>query len=455
MRIRSQKQLYLNPQSANYTKMEEFGEIGKILDKMPEYDSLLNLVSKDLQMSELKSRAGAKGMTCEQVLRSQIVKSRYNCSYRELSEKTYDSLCVRKFLNINPWTGKGFNYKTLQKNIKLLSITTLDYFNFLVKKYSEKHGIEKGDQIRTDGTVIETNIHYPSDWSLMHDCNLVLSRCLTRLLEDCQAPIEFMNHYRASKRRLYEINNCRNQREKREKIITLIRLCKKSIKYAEDSVYHLNSIKYEDTVLNEKMYDLIISELNRVIPLAKRIVDVAYRRTVKKEKVSSTEKIFSIFEVHTDIIVKGFRDVLFGHKVTTTTGSSGLILDVTIHEGNPNDSTLTKAVLERHVEFYEKVPESMSFDGCYYSGDNVKYLESKEVKSFTFCKEKNTSLSNVARKTLRFFRAGIEATISMLKRMFGWKRIYSKGEKSFHREVKASAVAYNLFLLSRYQLKKG
>ena len=153
---------------------------------------------------------------------------------------------------------------------------------------------------------------------------------------------------------------------------------------------------------------------------------------MNKESVPASEKIVSIFEEHTDIIVKRLREVEFGHKSTITAGASGLVLDLQIYKGNPKDSQIVPSVLERHKKFYTKSPKQMVFDGCYYSEDNVKLLSDDDVE-FSFSKRKNahsTQDKKVINK-LRGFRAGIEAIISKLKRMFGWKcQIFSVKVKS-------------------------
>ena len=162
-----------------------------------------------------------------------------------------------------------------------------------------------------------------------------------------------------------------------------------------------------------------------------------------------------IFEPDTDIIVKGQRDVVFGHKITITTCKSSLILDVDIHEGNPADSTLVKGVIENHKSFYGVAPKKAVFDGCYSSTENRKWALSEGVYDICFSKEtdQDSACSKAMRKALRFFRAGIEATVSMLKRIFGLTRVMDKGLASFKKAVKSATLSYNLFILSRLALK--
>ena len=95
-------------------------------------------------------------------------------------------------------------------------------------------------------------------------------------------------------------------------------------------------------------------------PLICQVIDQAERRVFQGETVPATEKIVSIFEAHTDIIVKGAREVQYGHKLNLSTGRSGLILDVVIEEGNPADTDRFLPMLDRHIENYGKAPRQMA-----------------------------------------------------------------------------------------------
>lgn len=195
----------------------------------------------------------------------------------------------------------------------------------------------------------------------------------------------------------------------------------------------------------------LIANLKRFIPLVEQVIAQAYRRIVKKESVPAEEKLFSIFEEHADIIVKGKRKIIFGHKNTITTGKSGLVLSIDIHDGNPADSTLVKGVMREHKDFYGAYPESAVFDGCYSSNDNRDFAKAVEIQNICFSKEtdEESTCSRIMRKGLRNFRAGIEASVSMLMRLFGMTRIMNKGLSSFRATAKAAIVTYNLFILAR------
>jgi IS5 family transposase len=454
MRIRSQRQLYFKPKSASYGRNAELTELSKILEKLPEYSEILRRVQNDLNPRAKSNPRGRKGMSAEQVFRSLLLRSRFDYSYRALAESTEDSFSARDFLKISPFS-KGFKCKTLQSNIKLLKEETLDFVDEAIKRFAESTGLEDGQTIRTDGFTTESNIHYPTDWSLMNDSIRVLSRILTRAYEDLGVPIKFTNHYRGSKKKLFKINNSKSPKKRQAWNLELIRLCRNTIRYSKNSLPVLENFQGRRGIAEMLKLEGLISELQEFIPLAEQVLEQAYRRIVRGEKVPADEKLYSIFETHADIIVKGQRDVVFGHKSTITTGKSGLILDVDIHQGNPADSTLVKGVIQNHKNFYGRVPKRAVFDGCYSSNENRNFAELEGVSDVCFSKEtdQESSCSRAVRRALRFFRAGIEATVSMLKRMFGLTRVMDKGFHSFRKAVKAATLSYNLFILSRMTLK--
>jgi len=454
MRIRSQKQLYFKPQSSRYSRQDELYELSKILETLPEYAEILSKVQSDLNPRGRITASGRKGMTAEQVFRAFLLRTRFNSSYRVLAEDTEDSNSAREFMKIAPYA-KGFNYKTLQSNIKLLKEETLDFAHEVIKRFAQSSGIEDGKDIRTDGFTTESNIHLPTDWSLMNDSIRVLSRVLTRAYEDLGVPIKFTNHYRASKKKLFKINNSRNPNQRRRWNLELIRLCRNTINYSKNALPVLESFEGCRDITDALRLSGFIGELKKFIPLAEQVLDQAYRRIVLGEKVPVDEKLFSLFETHTYLIAKRQRDVVLGHKSTITTGKSGLILDVDIHEGNPADATLVEGVIENHKSFYGSAPSRAVFDGCYSSAANRNFAESEGILDVCFSKEteEESSCSRVVRKALRNFRAGIEATVSMLKRMFGLTRVMDKGFVSFKKAVKAAVLSYNLFILSRIALK--
>ena len=175
------------------------------------------------------------------------------------------------------------------------------------------------------------------------------------------------------------------------------------------------------------------------------------------ETVPSAEKVLSLFEPHTDIIVKGARDVQYGHKLNLVSGRSGLILDVVIEQGNPADAPRYLPMLERHCESYGVMPCQVAADGGYASVENMREAKRRGVQDVAFHKKRGLSVEEMVKskwvyRRLRNFRAGIEAGISCSKRAYGLARCTWEGLAHFEAYVWSSVVSYNLSVYARHRL---
>ena len=191
--------------------------------------------------------------------------------------------------------------------------------------------------------------------------------------------------------------------------------------------------------------------------LTGRVLDQRRRRVLLGESVPATEKLVSIFEDHTDIVVKRSYETLYGHKICLTGGPSSMILDCVVLEGNPADSTLAQQMIERQEEIYQRPPRQAVFDGGFASRDNLKAIKSSGVQDVAFAKRAHLAISDMVRSTwvykrLRNFRAGIEGNISFLKRIFGLDRCTWRSLPSFESYVWSSILSFNLLVLARHLL---
>jgi IS5 family transposase len=189
-------------------------------------------------------------------------------------------------------------------------------------------------------------------------------------------------------------------------------------------------------------------------PLIERIIVQTERRVLAGEPVAASEKLVSLFEPHADIIIKGGRDVHYGHKLNLTTGRSGLILDLVVEAGNPADRERLLPMLKRHIAFYGQAPRQAAADGGYASRDNLSQAKAQGVRAMAFHKTGGLRIEDMVRsrwvyRKLRNFRAGIEADISCLKRAYGLARCTWRGLGHFKAYVWSAVVAYNLALFAR------
>lgn len=197
---------------------------------------------------------------------------------------------------------------------------------------------------------------------------------------------------------------------------------------------------------------LIIEELKKLLPLMEKVYDITWRKQINGENVANDEKIFSIYEQHTDIIVKGQRDVKFGHKINLTSGKSSLILSCEVLKGNPSDSTIFQKTIDKIVSDYKIVPRDSVTDGGYASKENSEYAQGKGIVNIVFNKIvgslKNITSSRNMETRLKKWRSGIEAVISNLKRGYKLFRCNWKGEAHFKQKILWSVLAYNIRVMT-------
>jgi IS5 family transposase len=452
MRKKNKKQMPLMINRIDHPHAVELESISKILDDNP----IINeWVLQDLTKNKTLNDTGAEGMTAEQVIRAAIIKQMESFSYEDLAFHLLDSVCYRFFCRIG-FADKGFQKSALCKNIKSISPKTWEAINRILVAYGQDKNIEKGKQSRIDCTVVSSNIHEPTDSSLLWDSVRVLTRMLRQInvrFDDLKIP--FTDHTKRAKRRILGIMNTRNKNIRKKQYKDLLTVTHKTLNYADNAVSLLavHPFKY---FFPAKTAQDIAEELKEIIGLTYKVIDQTSRRVIHGESVPASEKIVSIFEPHTGIIKKDRRDTSYGHKVCLSGGASNLITDCLILDGNPADTDLTDQMLDRHEKIYGRYPLKVALDGGFASKPNLESAKGKGIKDVCFAKKRGLKEEEMCRSTwvykrLRRFRAGIESGISWLKRCFGLTRCTWKSLRSFKSYVWASIVSANFLTLVRNQ----
>jgi IS5 family transposase len=385
-------------------------------------------------------------MSGDQVLRVLLLKQMNGFSYRELEFHLADSVTYRTFCRfgaLEPTPTRA----TLAENLKKVRPETLEAIGAMVVRYAAKTGVERGRKVRVDSTVVETNVHTPTDSSLLWDGVRVLTRLLKRADERFGFEL-YTDHRRRAKRRMLAIQHTGSKSKRTAAYRDLLKVAKKTVGYAQRAIEHLEG----DSEAQKLADDLV-----HYTELLGRVMDQTRRRVLQDEKVPAPEKLVSLFEPHTDIIRKDRRDTLYGHKIVLTAGASGLILDCRLEQGNPPDTALALPMLERQKALYGRPPRQAALDGGFASKDNLKEAKTLGVKDVCFQKKRDLKVSEMTRsswvyKRLRDFRAGIEGLISFLKRAFGLDRCTWRGALSFASYVQASVLTANLLTLARHLL---
>jgi IS5 family transposase len=424
-------------------------EIGRELNAMSRWldqqRSLLSLVAADLSGHGIKE-TGRHGLPAEAVLRCALLKQYRQLSYVELAFHLEDSASFISFARLPlSWSPKK---SVLQQTISAISAASWEAINRAVLSSARQQKLDDGSVVRIDSTVTASLMHAPTDSSLLWDG----VRVMVRLLKQAETllgatPFTWRNHRRLAKKRAAAIQYSRGKRRKAKlyrDMITATRATMASLRLAAQHLLASSSI--EAVALRH--------EAEQYLPLIERVIDQAERRVFGGEAVPSSEKLVSIFETHTDIIVKGGRDVHYGHKLNLTTGRSGLVFDIVVEAGNPADSERFLPMLERHIARQDTAPRQTASDGGYASIANLEQAKALGVDDVVFHKKRGIAIDAMAKsrwvyRKLRNFRAGIEANISCLKRAFGLDRCTWRGLAHFQSYVWSSVVAYNLALFAR------
>jgi len=387
-------------------------------------------------------------MSADQVLRCVLIKQMHDFSYEDLAFHLDDSATYRSFCGFGALVPTP-SRSTLAENIKRITPTTLEKINRRLVRYAVGQGIEPGRKIRIDATVTETNIHEPTDSTLLCDGVRVLTRQLGEA-QRCCGFARWSDHTKRAKRRMLEIATTGDAAERVDAYVDLLTVTHWTVGYATAALTALQACARPDATA-------LAANIDGMLTWVWCVLDQTERRVLRGESVPAEQKIVSLFEPHTDIIVKARRETLYGHKIFLSGGASGLITDCVIAEGNPADATMAIPMLRRQQRILGRVPEQAVFDGGFTSQDNLTNGKALGVTDLVFSKRRGLAISDMARspwiyRRLRDFRAGIEGMISFLKRACGLDRCTWKGAESFASYVMTSVLAANLLTLARRQL---
>jgi IS5 family transposase len=328
-------------------------------------------------------------------------------------------------------------------------------------------GLEDGQKLRVDSTVVQTDVHHPTDNTLLWDVVRVVTRLIGRLAGAVQQRIQgFRNRTRAARRRMQEIQRLTpKQRHERqtEKYRELIGVTEEVVNSAQNVVEQTRKARGKDLVADMAI-GALRKEIDHYCELGDRVIDQARRRVLQGEQVPNAEKIYSIFETHTDLIKRGKvqTPLEFGHKVFLAESAQGLITQYEVLDGNPCDDQPVEPSLERHKETFGHAPELYGSDRGFFSETNVKSCKQNGVKVVCIPQRggKKTPVRETYEKSPAFkkgqrFRAGIEGRISVLFRGRGMKRCPAEGRQRFELWVGAAVLANNLMRIAALLTKRS
>jgi IS5 family transposase len=421
-------------------------DLKAISDWLDGQRELIKLVAADLRREGVR-QTGRRGLSAETVLRCALLKQQRRLSYEELAFHLEDSASFRAFARLPlAWSPKK---SVLQHTISAIHPESWEAVNrgLLASAKQDKH--EDGAMVRIDSTVTAALMHKPSDSALLSDAVRVMSRLLRQAAALPEAPsMRWPDRRRLAKRCAAEIQYSRSQEARRRlyrKLIAAVHATRAALARAAKRLVARNGAAAERWRAQVEHY----------LPLIARVLDQSERRVLHGQTVPAGEKLVSLFEQHAEIIVKGARDVQYGHKLNLLTGKSGLILDLVVEAGNPADAERFLPMLDRHIARCGGAPpRQIAADGGYASRDNLTAAKARGVSDVAFHKKRGLAIADMTKsawvyRKLRNFRAGIEAGISCLKRAYGAGRCTWRGLAHFKAYLWSAVVAHNLVLFVR------
>jgi len=434
----------------------ELAQIDKILDD----DELFQLIKHDMsQRYPLTLETGRGSTPVEVNLRMLAVKRLYRFTYRQTEWHVGDSLVLRWFCRV--YFNTVPDHSTLNRWALLIKPETLHAFNKRMDALAKELKVTRGRKLRTDGTVVETNIAYPRDSKLLADGVRVLCRTIKRakgvIIDETGAAAQtFRDRTRSARNQARRIANCARRKSQsakegmRKAYRRLVGVSRAAVRQARTV---MDLLKTE----GEQAAGRLTETLETFIPRVEQALDQTVRRVFQDEKVPAQEKIVSLFEPHTAIIrrQKAGKPTEFGRKVWLDEVDGGIVTRWRILEGNPPDGDQWQVAIDHHIALFGTAPDLSSGDRGLYSPDNEAYARQKGIKYPVLPKrgrkteQRRQYEAQSWFKRGRRFQAGIEGRISVLKRKHGLDRCLDHGEEGFERWVGWGVIAGNLTVMRR------
>jgi IS5 family transposase len=430
------------------------------LDKLLDDDMLFQSVRADLaQRYPHTQQTGRPSTPVEVILRMIMVKHLYGWSYEQTEYNVSDSLVLRQFCRI--YLNAVPDDTTLIKWANVIQPQTLHELLDHVTELARSLKVTRGRKLRTDGTVVETNIHHPTDSTLLGDAVRVLSRTLKqahKVLRDPTAlsPASFRDRTRSARRQVKRIMEAARLRGEpaADKLQSAYR---RLINTAQASRQQAQQVAEALREQGDRQAQRLADRLTHFLPLAEQVIQQTIRRVLGGEKVPAGEKLVSLFEPETAILRKGKlrNPTEFGRGVWLDEVEGGIISGYRILDGNPGDTEQLRPSLDHHIDVFHKPPDLLAADRGLYSEPNERYAYSQGVKRVVIPKAGALSPERQVHEKQRWFRrgrnwrSGIEGRISGLKRAQKLERCLYHGSDGMERWVGWGLIAHDLRVIAR------
>jgi IS5 family transposase len=436
------------------------------LDVLLDDDVLFRAVRDDLAQRYPRTRVTGRPSTpVEVVLRMLIVRRLYGWSYAETEQFVGDSLVLRQFCRLG--LERAPDDTTLLRWANLLQPATLDRLLDHVVALARHLKVTRGRKLRVDSTVVGTAIRHPTDSGLLTDAVRMLGRVVRRarpLVGGALTGVRdaFRTRTRSARRQLQRIHRlARRKGEAAEasRRAAYARLCgvARAVVRQAERVRAALAPESSDHPKAAPAAERLVDELDRLMPLARRIIDQTERRVLRGEQVPAADKVVSLVEPHTAVIPrhKAGQHVEFGRKLWLAEVDGGIITDVDVLDGAPPDAPRVMPSVERHRRQFGRPPDLLTGDRGCSTAVVRRDAAQAGIRRVALPQTGPPTQASRARERERWFRrgyrwrSGIEGRIGVLRRVYRFDRCPEHGRDGIERWVGLGVLTANLVTIAR------
>jgi IS5 family transposase len=432
------------------------------IDLLLQDDDLLSLCAEKLGGRRARSKDfGRPGIAPDRLLRCVVLKHFKSWSFRALEYELRHSLLYRRFTRF--FEDPIPDFSSFSRTFALFGPEGTRQIHERVIQNARASKLASGRKLRVDTTAVETNIHYPTDSSLLADSLRVMTRTLKRIAAGCaDSSLKVVDHARAAKYRVLEI--CRaaksftetSRARLKDSYGKLLGLTRQVRRQAGKTLEELKAHNFKAETGNLLTVLVAEAQLRHYLPLVDKVIAQTQAR-IFEGQTRHENKILSLFEEHTAIIRKGKPDkpTEFGRLVRLDEVENGIISGYAIAEGNPADQQQWVPALQHHQVMFGHVPGLAAADRGFWSSENEKAAVDMGIQRVVLPATGRLSAKRAAHQKQPWFRqgqgwrAGCEPRISTLKHQFGMKRAWYKGDAGFQRYVGWCIIAQDLVAIAR------
>jgi IS5 family transposase len=431
-------------------------------DQILDDEIIVAAVYEALSKRHPKSRSrGRHGAPAEMVLRLLILKHVRNWSYQVLEREVRSNLVYRNFARIGG--GKMPDAKTMGRWGLAVGPEVIKRVHERIVSIAQYQGVVEGRRMRVDTTVVETNVHYPTDSSLLGDGVRVLIRTMKKITKIAGAGTKLRDRSRSVKLRVLDIARAARSRAKQssEKLKRvygqLLNSTSRVVGQAKQfSAQIAAGVKQANNATGQLKLDRLRRQIDEMMPRVKQVMKQT-RARIYRGDTHFEGKLLSVFEPSTEVIRKGKagKPNEFGKMVKLQEAENQIVIDFEVYDRRPNDSDLLIPAIELHQTAIGRVPHLVAADAAFYSGKNEAAAKAKGVKRLCVPNRSTKSAERRREQRKRWFRhgqkwrTGCEGRISVTKRRHGLNRCRYKGKDGMKRWVGLGVISDNLINVGR------